>query len=390
MDPILATLSVLVIILIIFGVFEKYLHQKSLSDIPIRIHVNGTRGKSSVTRLIAAGLRESGLKVLAKTTGTTPRIINEFGRDKIIHRLRSASIGEQVRLIRNFSKQNIDYLVIECMAVQPQYQWISEQKMIKSNIGVITNVRPDHLDEMGYTMKDIAKSLSNSIPTNGTLIAHKDKFLSLFKNIALGRNSKVKSVINDVVDEDYMQKFNYYEHKENVELALSVCEEVGVDRKVALKGILKNNPDPGALVIWKIEINQSINHFVSAFAANDPQSTLDIYNKLSDRYSKLKRCIFLNTRSDRIYRTHQLLDLIYNKIIPDKLIVRGDRLDSIIKKYDFASKNIEIIRFDENVKPNTIIKVMGGFNDYLILGIGNIVGWGENFVNEMKRYKIND
>ena len=40
---------------------------------------------------------------------------------------------------------------------------------------------------------------------------------------------------------------------------ISVCEEVGVDREIALKGILKNNPDPGALVIWKVEINKSIN-----------------------------------------------------------------------------------------------------------------------------------
>ena len=78
-----------------------------------------------------------------------------------------------------------------------------------------------------------------------------------------------------------MQKFNYYEHQENVELALSVCEEIGINREIALKGILKNKPDPGALVIWKIKINNSVNQFVSAFAANDPQSTLDICNKLS-------------------------------------------------------------------------------------------------------------
>ena len=65
MDPILTTLSVLFFILIIFGLFENYYHQKALSNIPIRIHVNGTRGKSSVTRLIAAGLRGGKLKTFA-------------------------------------------------------------------------------------------------------------------------------------------------------------------------------------------------------------------------------------------------------------------------------------------------------------------------------------
>ena len=55
-----------------------------------------------------------------------------------------------------------------------------------------------------------------------------------------------------------MKKFNYFEHQDNVELALAVCEEVGVDRDIALKGILKNKPDPGALVIWKIRLVGSI------------------------------------------------------------------------------------------------------------------------------------
>ena len=69
----IVTLSLLLIllILIILGVFESRMHQIALSKIPIRIHINGTRGKSSVTRLIAAGLRSHGIKTFAKTTGSS-------------------------------------------------------------------------------------------------------------------------------------------------------------------------------------------------------------------------------------------------------------------------------------------------------------------------------
>ena len=69
-------LSILLLILFVAGFIEIYIHKLSLEKIPIRIHVNGTRGKSSVTRLIAAGLRAGGLNTFAKTTGTIPRIIN--------------------------------------------------------------------------------------------------------------------------------------------------------------------------------------------------------------------------------------------------------------------------------------------------------------------------
>ena len=52
--------SALILAAVLFGMAEYAYHLKNLRSIPIRIHVNGTRGKSSVTRLIAAGLREGG------------------------------------------------------------------------------------------------------------------------------------------------------------------------------------------------------------------------------------------------------------------------------------------------------------------------------------------
>ena len=47
------------------GIAESVAHRRRLARIPTRIHVAGTRGKSSVTRLIAAGLRAGGSRDLA-------------------------------------------------------------------------------------------------------------------------------------------------------------------------------------------------------------------------------------------------------------------------------------------------------------------------------------
>ena len=65
------------------------------------------------------------------------------------------------------------------MAVNPQYQWVSEQKIVKSTIGVMTNVRPDHLDEMGITMNQITNSMSNTIPFGGIMVSSENKKNSL-------------------------------------------------------------------------------------------------------------------------------------------------------------------------------------------------------------------
>ena len=44
----------LLILLISLGVWETARHRWFLRRIPVRVHVNGSRGKSSVARLIAA------------------------------------------------------------------------------------------------------------------------------------------------------------------------------------------------------------------------------------------------------------------------------------------------------------------------------------------------
>ncbi len=382
------TLSILLLILIGLGLVESHFHRLALAQLPIRIHVNGSRGKSSVTRLIAAGLRAGGLKTLAKTTGTAPRIIDENGKDRIIHRLRDASIGEQVRLLRNFAKKKPDAVVLECMAVQPQYQWVSEQKMIQSTVSVITNVRPDHLDEMGSTLEDNAMSLSNTIPFNGELVTSEIKMQDVLNDVSEQRNTHFNFVHSDSVRQEYMERFPYIEHKDNVALALKVCELSGIENDTALEGMLHTQPDPGATIIWKLNCNGTSNYFVNLLAANDPTSTLDIWHQLQDKIKDSPTCIFLNTREDRGYRTNQLLHLIYDQIKPDSLIVRGENMGSKFHDYQQENSHINTHQLPYNVGVKELVSEFSNLKNFYIIGIGNMVGWGEKFVQDLKGYRV--
>ena len=384
------TLSLLVILLtlILLGLVESKLHNNAIRKIPIRIHVNGTRGKSSVTRLIAAGLRGGGIQTVAKTTGSSPRFIDSLGDDHIIQRFRPASIGEQIRMIARFAKYKPKAIVMECMAVQPQYQWVSEHKILQSNYCVITNVRADHLEEMGYSHTHIAKSLSNTIPINKKVFTSETDSVAPIINKATSNNSEINICDSKYMDKKYLEGFPFIEHPDNIALALGVCQSIGVSKKDAINGMKNTNPDPGALSILKLNINKSSIDFVNAFAANDPNSTLRTLDIIKEHYNgKKKIAIFLNTRTDRQLRTQQLLDLVFKDITPDHLIIRGDNLDGDIADRVNYNKNLKFSLFLNEDDMELIINKMSELDDYAIIGIGNIVGWGESFIKRLREFK---
>src|SRR5947209_3006146 len=93
-------------------------HRRNLRAVPVRIHVAGTRGKSTTTRLIAAGLRAGGRRVLAKVTGSEPRLILPDGSEEAWPRRGPASVREQTRLLARAAKLHADTVVVECMAIR--------------------------------------------------------------------------------------------------------------------------------------------------------------------------------------------------------------------------------------------------------------------------------
>ena len=387
----LIVLGTLALLLCIAGIIEFQNHLTSLNTIPLRIHVNGTRGKSSVTRLIAAGLREGGLKTFAKTTGTAPRVIDADGKDRIIHRLRLPSIGEQVRLLKYFASEKPDAVVMECMAVQPQYQWIAEHQMVKSQVGVITNVRPDHLEEMGPTEEDVALSLCNTIPVDGVLITGENQKTDLMRDIAGENDSRFIHSNESTITKEELEKFTYMEHPSNVAVALDACKEAGVERETALAGMHKVKPDLGALIAWNLNLNGKNIQFINGMAANDPVSTLQIWKFIMDRYpAEGGTCVFFNSREDRPSRTRQMIELTFLEIKPDYFMVRGDKVLTSIERQKHHSENtwVNIIGLEDPIE--MLIEKMAEMpNNTLVYAIGNQVGVGQEILELISTFRDN-
>lgn len=374
-------LLIIVIIASVAGLVEYARHQKRVASIPMRIHINGTRGKSSVTRLVGAGLRAGGISNIVKVTGTFPRLILEDGTETYIHRKSSANIIEQLSIVEFAAKRKAQALVMECMALQPQYQTITEKHMVRSNISVMTNVRLDHTDIMGHTLPEIAETLGRTIPKKQHFFTAENIIPEQLKKITDRRKTEFHLVSGDMVSSDEMKGFSYIEHRDNVALALAICNHAGVDRQTALLGMYDAIPDAGALRAYRIDAFNKRLVFYNAFAANDPDSTMMIWNKIRDEVglSGIK-IVLLNTRQDRLDRAKQLAEMSakHLKNEADFLMLIGQSTEVVAHMamgFGFPQKKIINLGYTTPVK--VFEKVLSLTDkESTIIAIGNMGGMG--------------
>jgi poly-gamma-glutamate synthase PgsB/CapB len=390
----LATVVLLLTGVLLFLFIEYYFHRRNLMSIPIRIHVNGTRGKSSVTRLIAGALREHGLKTCAKTTGTLPRMIMEDGREYPVYRPAGANIIEQLRIISFAAHRRAQALIIECMALQPHLQSLTELKFIRATHGVITNARADHLDVMGPSESDVVMALLGTVPHQGKVFTCERDYLTEFREVCDDRDSQLHVVepheIADVDDKD-MAGFKYVEHKENVALVLKVCTSLGISRDTALRGMWKTPVDPGVMSEYHIDFFGRKIVFVNGFAANDPESSERIWKMALDKHPNVNRKIMvLNARADRPDRSKQLGEALVKWPLADRYVLMGSGVYGLFRTAVASGLDSSLFVYAEGRAVNQIFEEIVGLcsTSAMVMGIGNIGGPGLELVNYFRNRTI--
>lgn len=370
-----------------YGLAESFLHRRRLAKIPHRIHVNGTRGKSGVTRLIAAGLRAGGIRTCAKTTGTLARMILPDGSEYPVFRPGRANVIEQIRVVKAAVAHQAEALVIECMALQPHLQSLCELKLVNATHGVITNARADHLDVMGPTERDVALALSGTVPAGGKLFTAEQKHVDILGSAAADRQSQVYAIDDEHIASiswDEMNRFSYIEHPDNVALALRVCADLGVDRLTALHGMWAAHPDPGVMTTHNVDDGQQL-VFVNAFAANDPVSTGQNWNMLTKRFADYQRHIAIfNCRADRPDRSVQLAQACLKWKPAHHYLAIGSATNVFAKTAEANGLPANCMTCVENGSTQKLVETVNRAcgASAMIMGMGNIAGPGM----EMVRY----
>ncbi|MFJ9322600.1 poly-gamma-glutamate synthase PgsB [Streptomyces globisporus] len=372
------------VFLLVAGIVEQRRHYAALHTIPSRVLVNGIRGKSSITRLCAGALRGGDLITVAKTTGTAARFIHPDATEEPVYRkFGIANVVEQIGIVRRAATYRPDALVIECMAVMPALQEVNQSKLIRSTIGVLCNVREDHLAEMGPTLDDVARSLCRSMPEDGICVTAEKERFHILQEEADARNCQLVYADPETVSDEELRGFSWFTFKENVAIALVVADLLGVEREVALQGMYDAPPDPGVLSVERyVAPDGNRLAFANVFAANDPESTLMNINQLLD-LGAIRRPlnVVINCRPDRVERNGQMGEIIPD-LQPDNVFVIGHPAKSAIDAIpaEWQDRAVDLggeKRAAEEFMPTMLGRMSDGAS---LVAIGNIHGQGEELL----------
>jgi len=293
---------------VVYLAAEKIRIDRDRNAIPLRIAVTGTRGKTSVTRLLAAVLRADGREVLAKTTGSEALYLLPDGTEQEIHRRGTPSIIEQKWLLRRGARLGVDAVVAEIMSVHAEKHRVEAQAMLRPHLVLVTNFWVDHPAAQGDTPTDVARVLSLDVPAGARVFVLQEEWEPAFED-ALGTGSVeiVKVPPRETIPPEGCTAFG-----PNLDLVGAAARALGVADPEIRDGVCQAREDIGALRVWRYPRAEAETPWrvVNAFAANDPDSTLRVYDRvMAEQGHGPDSCVgLLNLRADRGDRTLQWVE----------------------------------------------------------------------------------
>lgn len=289
-----------------------------------KISVSGIRGKSSFIEYLGEVLQLRGYNVFMKITGDIPLVKSNKGKE-VIKRTGPSILYENLRL----PTEGYDFLIAENQGITP-YTCKVFNKMLKPDLGVITNIRLDHVESLGRNTGEIQKSFNYAYAGIPTIY---------------GKPSGVipKAELIDLVDEC---------------LVALRLEGLTQDERRYLNERIKNDLTPRQL---------SNCLYFNGAKINDVESTAIMYNYLKKNYPT-QFVIFANFRKDRVGRTKTFISFLEDCVkMGDVVYLHGKGADYVKKKINYI--NVDVIKSD--APEDALLTLKNAAEGRLIFTCGN-------------------
>ncbi len=382
----MTTLGVLLLVVCAALCAEMAMVRRWESRLRVRIHVGGTRGKSSVVRLVAAAMRKNGYRVIAKVTGEHPTLILPDGSAEQILRRGPARVQEQVRFLRRAVRLDCDAAVVECMSLNPRLQLL-ESRVLRPTVSVLTNILDDHREEFGSMPGEQAEALCAFFPFNARLVSGEVRFAELVATRAGERGTRV--IPPDIALSGMLKVSSPAAHAENLLLALAVCDELGIERDKALQAMI-GEAESAASPVFRVKGAGIHLTFLNAFPVNDVTTARRFLAQWSSHIRHQgPLAVILNTRADRPMRSVQFARWCSTLPGVERIIISGTHCGRT--RRELRSSGIDAERITQwssaDVRnPVPALQKARVSSGCLVVGVGNIGGDGFTILEGIQRW----
>ncbi len=237
-------------------------------DAARRVLVTGSRGKSTIVRLLHAALQGAGLETHSRITGVVPRELGPRGARPILR-----SSGAHVEEMRWWLRQlpaTADAIVLENSAITPELQNLAGQ-WLRPELTILSNTLADHQEVWGPDETSAAGVLVGGVPRKGRVLlpaclANDEHLLRLLEQ----RSCTIQFAKAADFDGQHYQAVN-------LGLALEAVRHLGLAMAPALESMSKLSRDSYDFHVASVGDAE----LAMAFSANDIVSTRTLFESLN-------------------------------------------------------------------------------------------------------------
>lgn len=342
------------------------------------IHVAGTNGKGSTSKMINQILLEGGIKTGLFTSphlfSYTERLkvynenISPYVFNRLVNDINNLAVSNNIELSEfelitavafyYFYVKGVEYVVLETGLGG----LLDATNVVEDSISVITSIDFDHTERLGDTIEKIAEQKAGIIKENSTVIVEeKNLGFSVIQRVAKEKNAKLI-----LAKESDLECSLIGEHqKHNAGLAVSVAEVLNIDPEAIKRGLKS--------VVWRFRAEYFKDENVLIDAMHNPSGAKTLRKLLDDNFSDKKKIFYFGCLKNKDY-----------KAMLQELIKPEDELRFIEFDYPNALKFDELDKSFNAKKAQDITEEIDNNEDCLKIFCGSIYMLGIIF-KEAKR-----
>ncbi len=321
------------------------------------IHIAGTNGKGSTSKIINDILIDNGFKVGLYTSPhlfsyeERIRVNNEEISSNIFNRLieeiNNLALNNDINLSEfellsatcfyYFYIKKVDYVVLETGLGG----LFDATNVVQSSICVITTIDFDHKERLGDTIEKIATQKAGIIKNDSIVVVDKDNLgFSVVEKIALEKNAKIN--LAPIVTTEFIDNKNYFywdnkkiefsllgaHQAKNLALALKTAQILGLTIN---ESIFKN-------IIWNYRMQFDSRKKVLIDCAHNPSGAQVLRNFLDENFKNEKKTFIFGCLKHKEYKKMLKIllrdnDSLYFVEFDHKNALKLEDLDNEYKKF---------------------------------------------------------